>query len=508
MNDQELKELWRRQRAEAAPPVDARAQIEAMRNKTSRLHRTLNARDFRELAAGAVVIIIFSVYFFMIPYPVTRMGDLIVIGGALFASWKLTRCRRRTPRPNAGAPVAQWLKQERERVHHEAELLRTVLWWYILPLLLGPNVFFWGFPHRTFAEKIAYTSVTALLGVLIYWLNQRARRKQLLPVKDELETLLQQVSPAGTAEEPPSTASAQTRNRFIVAGIVLVVLFAGLLVVWNSQRSELLRAPGFDDVSAFNGDDIAKVDAWLQEQVALAHYPSLSVAIVRDGKIAYQRAFGFEDINAGRKATAQTSYHVASVTKVFTALMAVMLHVRGVVDLDQPVVKYLPKDVPISTRPALGARMTLRQLASHTSGLPRGVPGPIQSVEGRYQLEPQRLYEQLGKVKLAFEPGTDELYSNLGFGLLGHVLERAAGKPFDQLLQEMVCGPLRLERTAIHDNGKLSVATGYSSGLLRREEKHSYRERFAASGGLIASASDLAQFLAAHMKPGILSREI
>ena len=298
------------------------------------------------------------------------------------------------------------------------------------------------------------------------------------------------------------------RPFLIAAGIGLVAFCAGLVAVWNIQRKELPRAPGFDDVSAFDDSDIARIDAWLREQVALGQYPSLSVAIVRDGKIAYQGAFGFEDVKAGRKATPQTSYHVASVTKAFTALMAVMLHVRGVVDLDQPVVKYLPKDVSISTRPELGAKITLRQLASHTSGLPRGVPGPVQSVEGRYELEPKRLYDQLANVKLEFDPGTDQLYSNLAFGLLGHVLERAAGKPYEKLLQELVCDPLRLERTAIHENGKLSVATGYSSGFLRHEEKHSYRERFAASGGLIASAPDLAQFLSAHMKPGILRREI
>jgi CubicO group peptidase (beta-lactamase class C family) len=109
---------------------------------------------------------------------------------------------------------------------------------------------------------------------------------------------------------------------------------------------------------------------------------------------------------------------------------------------------------------------------------------------------------------LEFDPGTDELYSNLGFGLLGHALERAAGKPFDQLLQEIVCEPLQLERTTIHINDKLRLATGYSSSSPRREREHSYRERFASSGGLIASAPDLAQFLAAQMKPGFFSSEM
>ena len=86
-------------------------------------------------------------------------------------------------------------------------------------------------------------------------------------------------------------------------------------------------------------------------------------------------------------ATASTPFHVASVTKVFTASLAVMLHEQGVVDLDQPVATYLPEDVRISTTPELGATITLRQLASHTSGLPRGVPGKVQLVEGRHPSE-------------------------------------------------------------------------------------------------------------------------
>jgi CubicO group peptidase (beta-lactamase class C family) len=196
------------------------------------------------------------------------------------------------------------------------------------------------------------------------------------------------------------------------------------------------------------------------------------------------------------------------VTKVFTALLAVQLDDRGVIDLDQPAVRYLPADVFLSTKPDLGATITLRQLASHTSGLPRGVPGPVQSVEGRYQLEPQQLYDHLANVELVSDPGTEELYSNLGMGLLGHVLERAAGKPYDQLLQEMVCEPLHLERTAIQVNDKLPRSTGYSSMIPRRPETHSYRERLAPSGGLVASAPDLASFLSAQMKPGFLSREM
>ncbi|MCI0744522.1 MAG: hypothetical protein L0Y58_03860, partial [Verrucomicrobia subdivision 3 bacterium] len=280
MNDQELKDLWRRQKLEDAPPVDARAQIEAMRDRMSKLHRTLNWRDFRELAGCAVVIVGFGVFFFLFPYAVTRIGALINIGGALLISWKMIECRRRVPRPDPAAPVAQWLEQERHRVYHQAELLRTVLWWYLLPFWLGTNVFFWGLPNQSLAVNITFTVVITLLYAWIYWLNQSARRKQLLPLKDELEALLQQESQAGRAEEHPPAASGQRRNRSTAAWIILAVLialFAVLAGAWysltDSRAESPLRVPGFDDVSAFANGDISRIDAWLQEQVALAKYP-------------------------------------------------------------------------------------------------------------------------------------------------------------------------------------------------------------------------------------------
>ena len=273
------------------------------------------------------------------------------------------------------------------------------------------------------------------------------------------------------------------------------------------RRIELLRAPRFDDVSAFEDDDIARIDSWLAAQVERAKYPSLSVAIVRDGDVKYRRSFGFRDIAGEKRASPETPYHIASVTKVFTTLLAVQLHNRGVVDLDAPVTKYLPEGVVITTNPKAGATITLRHLASHTSGLPRSVPGKVQSIEGRYQLEQKLLYAHLANVSLEFEPGTKELYSNLGMGLLGHVLERAAAKPFDELLKELVCEPLRLANTAVSDSSRRFTAIGYSNGIPRLPADYSRMERLVSSGGLVSSTEDLTRFLIANMKPGFVSDE-
>ncbi|MEM9645727.1 MAG: serine hydrolase domain-containing protein [Planctomycetota bacterium] len=322
-------------------------------------------------------------------------------------------------------------------------------------------------------------------------------------------------SPSNVLPESDDSLEASPRRlpkapaiSILVLTIVLGLLaFLAIFVFVNQAR----RGPGLDDVSAFNGGDIEHIDGWMRD-LWKDRYPSLSAVVVRDGEVVYRGAFGWEDVQAEREATTQTPYHVASVTKVFTASLAVLLHQRGIIDLDDPVVKYLPDDVSISATPKLGATITIRQLASHTSGLPRGVPGRVQSVDGWYELEPSLLYKHLAEVSLDSDPGTKELYSNLGFGLLGHALSMAAGRPFDQLIKETICDPMGLKQTVIQAEEGLRTATGYGRGGgvfggRPMERTHSFQERLAGSGGLVTSVDDLAAFLMAQMKPGVFSSE-
>ena len=322
-------------------------------------------------------------------------------------------------------------------------------------------------------------------------------------------------------EEVEESANEKLTPRAPALVIIFLILFLSVMAVAAivSCVSELRSNPAsrdaprrsephFDDISGFTDKEIEQVDAWLQQQMELAQYPSLSVAIVRDGSRVYGKSLGFENVKAGKKATLQTQYHVASVTKAFTASLAVMLHERGIVNLDHPAATYLPDSVSISTTPEMGKTITLRQLASHTSGLPRRVPGRVQSAREWYELEPERLYKHLGKVPLESDPGTAEEYSNLAFGLLGHVLELAADRPFADLIQEFICDPLELSQTAIQADSTVHPATGYDGSGRHFEESHSLRRRLAGSGGLVSSVEDLSMFIAAQMEPKLFTAEM
>jgi len=207
MNDDELKQLWQRQPLRT-PDVSPAQLISAMQKQTSQLRRTLVARDFRELVACAFVIIIFGIFYFTVYLtPVSRVGDLMVIGGVIFIAWKLVHTRRTTPLAPPGSTVVESLRAELNAVRAQSRLLGSVLWWYLLPSFVGVTIATWGLRIDLFS-KILCTLFFIAVDAFIYWLNQRARSKQLLPLEAQLESL---IHAAETGEPPDETRVANLR---------------------------------------------------------------------------------------------------------------------------------------------------------------------------------------------------------------------------------------------------------------------------------------------------------
>ena len=211
MNDDELKKLWQQQPLRK-PDVSSEQLISAMQKQTSQLRRTLLARDVGELVACAVVIIIFGIYYFTLSQtPLSRLGDLIVIGSSIFIAWKLVHARRSNPPAPPGATVVESLRAELNAVRAQSRLLRSVLWWYLLPLGIGIFACTWGSFGGGFGSlvfEIVYAIAVIALYVWIYRLNQTARAKQLLPVEAQLESLIRS---AETGEPPDESHVANLR---------------------------------------------------------------------------------------------------------------------------------------------------------------------------------------------------------------------------------------------------------------------------------------------------------
>ena len=139
--------------------------------------------------------------------PIARLGDLMVIGSLIFIAWRLVYTRRSTPPAPAGATVVESLRAELNAVRAQSRLLGSVLWWYILPGMIGLLVGTWGMRIDPFAKTFC-TLFFIAVDAFIYRLNQRARTKQLLPVEAQLESLLHS---AETGEPPDETQVAGLR---------------------------------------------------------------------------------------------------------------------------------------------------------------------------------------------------------------------------------------------------------------------------------------------------------
>src|SRR5262249_5694080 len=156
--------------------------------------------------------------------------------------------------------------------------------------------------------------------------------------------------------------------------------------------------------------------------------------IVRQQDLVYAKSFGLADRRNFQAATVHTLYRIGSITKVFTTTLLAMLRDRGAVRLDDPVANYLPSEVKLPTDPRGAPAITLRHLATHSSGLPSLPPNLVPKGEdpyGGYSVD--ALYAGLAQIRLVVPIGAGENYSNLGMGLLGHALERAAGMPYEEM---------------------------------------------------------------------------
>jgi CubicO group peptidase (beta-lactamase class C family) len=181
--------------------------------------------------------------------------------------------------------------------------------------------------------------------------------------------------------------------------------------------------------------------------------PSLSVAIERPGEPVWAEAFGTADRNGSVRAEPDTLYRVASITKLFTATAIMLLVERGH-DLDRPVAEILP-DLP-------SGRVTTRHLLCHGSGLQRETPGDPGWDTGTFYLRDD-FRRTIAEAWFPFAPMERWKYSNLGFSLLGEVVETLSETPYTKFVTEEVIAPLGLNSTTFEPQGELADrrARGY-----------------------------------------------
>jgi CubicO group peptidase (beta-lactamase class C family) len=210
-------------------------------------------------------------------------------------------------------------------------------------------------------------------------------------------------------------------------------------------------------------------------------------------------AYGSLDKGDKRPLDGATIFEIGSVTEVFTSLLLADMVQRGEVALADPVAKYLPEGVKVPERG--GRRITLEDLSTHTSGLPR-LPfnlKPANPANPYADYSVERLYAFLSTYKLWRDIGSGFEYSNLGGGLLGHALALRAGMSYEALVRSRIAQPLHLSSTGITLSAEMKarLAVGHNERLAP-VPNFDY-QALAGAGALRSSASDLLVFLAANL---------
>lgn len=207
--------------------------------------------------------------------------------------------------------------------------------------------------------------------------------------------------------------------------------------------------------------------------------------------------YGRERLDSDRKVSGETLFEIASITKIYTALLLAELARDGVLAIDDPAAKHLPADFVLPARDGRG--ITLADLATHTSGLPRMPWTNWSQQTASYSVADLKAW--LGAFKLARTPGSGWEYSNLGYALLGLALSHRADRPYGELLKRRILDPLGLASTFVHPpvGTAVRVAEGHDAKL--KPIPASGDGIFAPAGALLSTAEDLGHFVRAVM-PG------
>lgn len=238
------------------------------------------------------------------------------------------------------------------------------------------------------------------------------------------------------------------------------------------------------------------IQALIKEYIEDSGAVGAAAAIIDNGKISFY-TYGKKSVNADDLISEDTIFEIGSVTKVFTTLLLADMVAKGEVQLDDPVEMYLP-GVKI---PELdGKKITLRHLASHTSGIPRMpdnfAPKDPSNPYQDYTIE--RLFEYLESCTLAKPPGESFEYSNIGMGLLGHILSIRSGKSYEERVKDLICRKLNMPKTVISLSNEMAAV--FASGHhLATEVSYWDIPGLAGAGALRSNIRDMANFLAANM---------
>jgi D-alanyl-D-alanine carboxypeptidase len=296
-------------------------------------------------------------------------------------------------------------------------------------------------------------------------------------------------SPAAPLEARDQAEHPWGRNiRTVLQNLGAVLLVAGAIGCWGGGNET---------------DVPEKIGAFLRAAYA-DDAPGAAVIVVSRGETVFRKGYGLASLEHRAPITPETVFRLDAVTAQFTAMAILMLEEEGRLSIDDPIADYVP-DYPTGETP-----ITVRHLLSHTSGIKNYGTMPEFWERVREDLEPEELLDFFRDEPLEFQPGTRYSYSSSNYILLGLIIERAGGVPYEEFIDTRIFKPLGMERSYYdhYDRVIPNRASGYGrqeSGFYNAELVNG-RNLYSAAG-LLSTADDMARWDAALYTEQLVPKE-
>jgi CubicO group peptidase (beta-lactamase class C family) len=244
----------------------------------------------------------------------------------------------------------------------------------------------------------------------------------------------------------------------------------------------------------------SEIDRLFTRFAADTHVPGAAWGIVIDGTLAHSGAAGVRDITTKAPVDADTVFRIASMTKSFTAMAILKLRDEGKLALDDPAERYVPELKGLRYPTSDAPRITIRHLLTHSAGFPEDNPWGDQQLS-----ESEEELTRMLRAGIPFSnaPGMAYEYSNYGFAILGRIVSRVSGKPYDEYIAGAILQPLGMSSTTLHPSKvpPNRLAIGYRWEDERwKEEPALPHGSFGAMGGMLTSIRDLSRYVAAFLE--------
>ncbi|MBU2994921.1 beta-lactamase family protein [Cellulophaga baltica] len=290
---------------------------------------------------------------------------------------------------------------------------------------------------------------------------------------------------------------------------IIFILFSLLLTISSCKNKKTADTITSEEIEESDSNKYNKIFSKIEDVLKENNVPSLSIGIVNNGNHIY-KSFGVTNRNSSIKVDEKSVYQIASLSKMMTGIIANNSILEGKINLNEPITKYLSDKLSKKAIERL-SEVKISDLLYHTSGLPRDPiyreareNGAVKfdSVKGITYMSEEDLIQELNEVSLENIAGNKYEYSNLGYSVLGYILELVNNKDFEQLVEEYISNKYELKYTFVNPTQyKNKIVTSYKDDGDRtiEQKKFNFGKQTSASG-IYSNVEDLTLLMELQIK--------